>query len=318
MSGATFEHSPLGDAAAVERTRAAYPALGEHIDDLESIITPEFDRADRAAIDTQARLKQNRLIEMAGGALVAVFALVRLGVGDRAQWAGGAAAIVAGATGVIAIAGRRHGLDQWLDSRRIAEELRSLYFRWLTSIGDTDRTQRRRQLRAEVNRIISVEPIRIGAELTGLDASNTAAEPIGDQAWRLYRDARLRDQLEWMRGKSESVRTRTQALQTAQVVMMGGAAVCGLLSSYVTGDEGRLLAVPVAASAAVIGFLATVDTVTVSDQLAQHYQRTVRRLDVIDRALADERGSLDDVEEIEAVLMAEHRTWHRLTEGNQQ
>ena len=319
----THPMSPLGDHEAVHHAKAAYPDLALRIDDLEAVVTPEFDRADRAAIDTQARLKHNRLTEIAGGVLVAVFALVRLGLGDQARWTGGAAAVIAAGTGVVAVAGRRHGLEQWLDNRRIAEELRSLYFRWLVSTtgnrdADSDPAGLRRQLRSEVNRVIAVEPIRVGNELTGriIDQLQTD-QRIGDQAWRLYLEARLRDQVEWMRSKSDSVRTRTHALQWAQITMMTAAAVCGLVSGYVTGIEGRLLAVPVAATAVVVSFLATVDSITASDQLAQHYQRTLRRLDVIERALGDD-GSLDEVEEIESVLLAEHRIWHRIAEANQQ
>ena len=318
--------SPLGDRAAVDRAKAAYPVLAERIDDLEDIVTPEFDRADQTAIDTQAKLKRYRLLEIAGGVVVAVFALIRLGFGDDARWAGAAAAIVAAGTGAIAIAGRRHGLERWLDNRRIAEELRSLYFRWLVSQTSGDETaddavddhERRRRLRSEVTRLIAVEPIRLGAELTGpVDNGTPARQTIDDQAWQLYVDARFHDQTEWLRAKSDSVRVRTHTLQWAQVVMLGAAAVYGFISGYVSGTEGRILAVPVAATAVIVGFLATVDSVTASDQLAQHYLRTVRRLDVIDRGRAD-GGTFGDVEEIESVLLAEHRTWHRIAEGNQQ
>lgn len=342
----THPTSPLGDRAAVERATADFPDIAARIEDLEAVVTPEFDRADRAAIDTQVRLKHHRLTEIGGGVLVAVFALLRLALGDDARWAGGAAAVVAAGTGVVAVVGRRHGLEQWLDNRRIAEELRSLYFRWIVSVpeeatrpappadgdeGGDDRddgdvtagydAQRpdRRRLRAEVNRIISVEPVRVGHELTGrVIDDEQARRPIVGQAWQLYLTARLRDQVAWMRTKSNSVQTRTHALQWGQVAMMTAAAVCGLASGYVTGSGGRILAVPVAATAVIVSFLATVDSITASDQLAQHYERTVRRLAVIERAIGDELGSLDDVEAIESVLLAEHRTWHRITEGNQQ
>ena len=313
------EVSPLGDHAAVSTVKQRYPTLAEHIDDVEAIVTPEFDRADRAAIDTQARIKQNRLIEMGGGLLVVVFALIRLGVGDRAQWAAAVAAIIAAGTGVVSVAGRRHGLEQWLDNRRIAEELRSLYFRWLVSGAELPVQERRRKLRSEVTRIIAVESVRIGPELTGDEtASGDEDIPLHDDVWHLYREARLHDQLDWLRNRASRVSSRSRSLQNTQVLLMTAAAVCGLLSGYIDGDDGRLLAVPVAATAAIVGFLATVDALTASDRLAQHYERTVRRLDVIDRSLANSPATLADVELVEAVLLSEHRTWHRITEGNQQ
>ena len=314
--GPPDQASPLGDAAAIRAAQQRFPTLAEHIDDLEAIVTPEFDRADRAAIANQAGLKRNRLIELTGGVVTAVLAIVRLGFGDRAQWAGAAAAIVAAGTGVVVIAGRNHGLDQWLDNRRIAEELRSLYFRWLVSDAEAEREPRRARLRAEVTRIIAVEPIRVGPELTG-EVDHDGSDRLDAPTWELYRDARLRDQLAWMRGRSNRVAVRSSRLQTAEVTLMGGAAVCGLLSGYVDGEAGVLLAVPIAAMATIVAFLAAVDALTASEQVAKHYERTVRRLEVIDRSLDDSIGSLDDVESIENVLLAEHRTWHRITEGNQ-
>lgn len=308
--------SPLGDADAVAATTRRFPDLADDIADLEAIVTPEFDRADRAAIANQAGLKRNRLIELTGGVITAILAIIRLGLGDDARWAGAAAATVAAATGVVALAGRNHGLDQWLDHRRVAEELRSLYFRWLVSDAEADATERRARLRAEVNRIIAVEPIRVGPDLTGDDV-RTGGSRLDDATWQLYREARLRDQLAWMRSRSDRVAVRSNRLRSGQIVLMGGAAVCGLLSGYVGGRTGVLLAVPIAATATMVAFLAAIDALTASEQVAQHYERTVRRLEVIDRSLDDSTGSLDDVEEIENVLMAEHRTWHRITEGNQ-
>lgn len=310
--------SPLGGVDDVANAKAQYPALAERIDDLERIVTPEFDRTDRKAIETQSRLKRARLIEIAGGALVALFALVRLGFGDDAQWAGVVAAVIAAGTGVIAVAGRQHGLESWLDNRRVAEELRSLYFSSLIDTDDREPAAFRKRLRTRVSNTISVEATRMGPERDDTETSPASTDTVDEQAWALYRTARLRGQIDWMQRKTASVEGRTKALQSAQVVMMAGAAVCGLLSGYIDGTAGQALAVPVAATAVIVGFLATVDAITASDRLAQHYERTARRLTTIDNQLQDETGSLDDVEQIESVLMAEHRAWHRITEGNQQ
>ena len=94
------------------------------------------------------------------------------------------------------------------------------------------------------------------------------------------------------------------------------ASVCAALT-VLLGEDAGWLAVPVAASAGLVSFLAAVDSVVASERLAQHYERTVARLELIDRSL-DETGSRGDVEEVETVLMAEHRAWRRIAEGNQQ
>ncbi len=307
--------SPLGDPSAVARAGAEYPSLAPVIDDLEQVITPPFDHADHQAIVIQRTVKRTRLVEMTGGAIVAVLAITQL-VADTDGWVralGVAAAVIAAVTALAAGRGRGQRLDDWLDQRRIAEELRSLYFLALTSNELLDDPNRKRLVRVQVQQILKPERALPDFE-PDVDADPDLDALVPD-AWRLYREARLDDQISWMRGKTETVKARTGVLGGVQTGLIVIASICAALT-VLWGTDAQWLAVPVAASAGLVSFLAAVDSVVASERLAQHYERTVSRLELIERSL-DDTGSRGDVQEIETVLMAEHREWRRIAEGNQ-
>lgn len=307
--------SPLGDAASVDAAKRDHPGLAPVIDDLERVVTPPFDEMDRKAVATQRSVKRTRLIEMAGGATVAVLAIVQLSLDGRPeviQGLGVAAAVIAVITAMASGIGRGRSVGAWIGDRQRAEELRSLYFRVLTSTQLRQDPNRKRVVRAEVNQILDPEH-----ELESSDptvAARPDVHPLDDDAWELYREARLRDQIGWMRAKADTVSARTNRLGSLQTALIVVASVCSALTAV---GGSTLLAIPVAASATVITFIAAVDSVVASQRLAQHYQRTLARLELIDRSL-DGDGSLGDVDEIETVLLAEQRAWQRITEGNQQ
>lgn len=307
--------SPLGSAADVDRARSAHPGLAPVIDDLERVVTPHFDTMDRKAVATQRTVKRTRLIEMTGGVVVAVLAIVQLTLDGQPGWVQGlgvAAAVIAVITALASGMGRGRGVGEWLAERQRAEELRSLYFRVLTSTDLRRDPNRRRHIRAEVSNILDPDH-----ELEGADAQVAATPdptPLEDDAWQLYREARLHDQIAWMRGKAGSVSKRTESLGNLQTGLIVVASVCSALTAV---GGPTWLAIPVAASATVITFIAAVDSVVASQRLARHYQRNLERLELIDRSL-DADGARGDVEEIETVLMAEQRAWGRITEGNQQ
>ncbi len=308
--------SPLGDPDAVARARADHPGLAPIIDDLEQVITPPFDAADHQAITTQRTVKRTRLVEMTGGAIVAVLAITQL-VKETDDWIRGlgvATASIAAITAIAAGRGRGQSLEDWLDNRRIAEELRSLYFLALTSNDIRSNPNRRRLMRAQVQQILKPERALPDFE-PDVDADPNL-DRLDAETWQLYREARLDDQISWLRGKSETVKARTGMLGGLQTGLIVTASICAALT-VLLGADAWWLAVPVAASAGLVSFLAAIDSVVASERLAQHYERTVARLELIDHSL-DETGSRGDVEEVETVLMAEHREWRRIAEGNQQ
>ncbi len=310
--------SPLGDSAARARARADHPTLAPIIDDLEQVITPPFHAADRLAIVTQRAVKRTRLVEMAGAAAVAVLAITQIALrGDEwpgwIQALGIAAAVIAAITALAAGRGRSQNLEDWLDQRRIAEDLRSLYFLALTSTELADHPNRKRLVRAQVQQVL--KPKRNLPDFEPDVDIDPKMDRLGNAAWQLYREARLDDQLAWLRRKSETVKARTDLLGGVQTGLIVTASICAAIT--VARPGWWWFAIPVAASGGLVSFLAAVDSVVASERLAQHYGRTVARLELIERSL-DDTGSRGDVEEVELVLTAEHREWRRIAEGNQQ
>lgn len=321
-------NSPLGSAAEVERVRSLNGSIGAVIDDLERVVTPEFHRADQKAISSQRMIKRTRLSEMCGGALVATLAIIGLA---REEWQWGAmAGLIAGLTAVVSAQRRASQLEHWLDQRRVAEELRSLYFRVLTAAATIiDSADRRRWLGKQVDAVVAPEWI-----LAASDAANAPLDrgtPVDPTAWKVYRVQRLEAQINWMKGKSRTVTSRSKLFGHIQTALLAAAAIAGLIIGLVesastdvsqsgasTNDLTTWLGVIVAASAGLVSLAAAADTVVASERLAEHYDRTVHRLESIERSLDDDAGWTADIDHTEAVLLAEHRVWQRITQGNNQ
>ena len=260
--------SPLGNPDAVDKARADHPGLAPIIDDLEQVITPPFDAADRQAIHTQRTVKRTRLVEMTGGAIVAVLAITQL-IADTDAWIRGlgvAAASIAAITAIAAGRGRGQSLEDWLDNRRNAEELRSLYFLALTSNDLRRSPNRRRLVRAKVQQIL--KPERALPDFEPDVNADPDLDRLDTEAWQLYREARLDDQISWMRGKSATVKARTEMLGGLQTGLIVTASICAAFT-VLLGADAQWLAVPIAASAGLVSFLAAVDGVVASERLAQ-------------------------------------------------
>jgi hypothetical protein len=298
--------SPLGSADHVARIRGASPSLVPVIDDLEDLVTPEFAGADAAAVAARQMMSRHRMIDLAGGAVVTAFGLGRLGFGDGAQWCSAAAGLVAAAISASAMSQRGSQLDRWLDHRRLAEELRSLYFRHLVESAAMDDAPRRRAIRDDVGALIGGSEAR---SRTRAEADAAVAPTVSAEAWRVYAERRLRDQIEWMTAKSRSVEARTRVFGRAQMALMVMAALFGFASALVADPLGRALAIPVAAMAGLVAVVAAVDAVVANERLSTHYQRTAKRLQLIERSIGDTPASGGDISEIESILMAEHRAW---------
>jgi hypothetical protein len=309
--------SPLGGPAERAAIAAAHPALEDVIFDLERTITPEFHAADQDAITTQQAIKRNRLAEICGSALVATLAII--GLARDGEWAWGASAgVLAGLTAAFALHGRRQDLDRWLDRRRIAEELRSLYFTTLVSAADRDSIERRKMLRTATDDIIAPEFVRARDEPArpGVAEDRT----VGGAVWQVYRSERLRSQIDWMESKSRTVADRSRRLAWVQIGLLASAAIAGFAIATVeisdadwTGDLVTWLGVVVAASAGLVSLAASADGVVAGERLADNYVQTVARLRNVERDLDGDAGRTSDVAEIEWLLLGEHRSWRRIT-----
>lgn len=298
--------SPLGSAADVARIRETSPSLVKVIDDLEELVAPAFAEADAAAVVARQQMSRHRMIDLAGGAVVTALGLGRLAFGDGAQWCSAAAGLVAAAVSASAISQRGSQLDKWLDHRRLAEELRSLYFRHLVDSASMDDPVRRRAIGDDVGALIGGSEPRRGARADGTGDGTPA---VSAEAWRVYAERRLRDQIEWMTAKSRSVESRTRVFGRAQIGLMVMAAVFGFASSLVADPAGRAFAIPVAAMAGLVAVVAALDSVVANERLSTHYQRTAKRLELIERSIGQTPVSGGDISEIESILMAEHRAW---------
>ena len=311
-------NSPLGSPAERARFVADYPELRDVIADLERTVTPAFHDADHEAIQTQQMIKRNRLAEILGSALVATLAII--GLARENEWAWGASAgVLAGLTAAFALHGRRQDLDRWLDRRRVAEELRSLYFTTLTREPDHDSVERRRALRVETDAIIAPTFVRARDEPARPDVPDD--RPISGAAWQLYQTARLQAQIDWMEAKSQTVALRSQRLAWLQIGLLAAAAIAGFAIALLeiaeerrwTGDLATWLGVVVAASAGLVSLAASADGVVAGERLADNYLHTVKRLRNVQRDLEADMGRESDVAEIEWLLLGEHQSWRRIT-----
>ncbi len=310
--------SPLGGPAERAAIVAAHPALEDVICDLERTITPEFHAADQDAVQTQQAIKSNRLAEICGSALVATLAII--GLARDGEWAWGASAgVLAGLTAAFALHGRRQDLDRWLDRRRIAEELRSLYFTTLVSAADLDSMERRKMLRTATDDIIAPEFVRARDEPARPDVAEDRT--VGGAVWQVYRSERLRSQIDWMESKSRTVADRSRRLAWVQIGLLASAAIAGFAIATVeisseaewTGDLVTWLGVVVAASAGLVSLAASADGVVAGERLSDNYVQTVARLRNVERDLDADAGRTSDVAEIEWLLLGEHRSWRRIT-----
>ncbi len=320
MSDAAIEdelNSPLGSPAERAQVLLKYPELREVIADLERTVTPAFHDADRDAIRTQQTIKRNRLAEICGSALVATLAII--GLAQDQWWWGASAGVLAGLTATFAYHGRNQDLNRWLNRRRIAEELRSLYFTSLTSSTNLDSLERRRVLRAAIDDIISPEFVRAREDRGRPEVPED--QPVSGAAWQVYLTSRLASQIKWMEKTSKRVGDRSRQLGWVQVGLLATAAVAGFaiaafgIADDTDGTRGIVtwLGVVVAASAGLVSLAASADGVVAGERLAENYVETVKRLRNVKRDLDDEAGHTSDVAEVEWLLLGEHRSWQRIT-----
>lgn len=125
-----------------------YLALADRFAVADGAVLPAFLEQDAAAAAAQNRFRRFRLILMVGAALTTIFGAVQAALGDAA-WPGVFVAILGLATGAIANQYRRtQPLSRYLTSRAKAEELRSLYFRYLSGVDGAEQRELEKRVAA--------------------------------------------------------------------------------------------------------------------------------------------------------------------------
>ena len=127
--------APLTLDAAADQYRHLAPALRE----LQAVVVPLYDECNTEALLEQNRHRRQQVMLLIGALLTTSFGAVQAALAGSV-WPGIVVAIVAAGTSAVSSVGRRSAsLDRYLEFRRRAERLRSLYFRHLA--GSIDGTE---------------------------------------------------------------------------------------------------------------------------------------------------------------------------------
>ena len=118
--------------AAADEYRHLAPALR----DLQAVVVPLYDECNTEALLEQNRHRRQQVLLLIGALLTTSFGSIQAAL-TGSVWPGIVVAIVAAATSAVSSVGRRSAsLDRYLEFRRRAERLRSLYFRHLAGSID--------------------------------------------------------------------------------------------------------------------------------------------------------------------------------------
>ena len=306
---------PMEDAA-----RARYPALRPRLDDLDAILRDAFLAYDGDALALQRTHRQFQLALIISAALTSAFGALQAAV--DAAWTGIAVALVGlFATAVGNRQRRRAPLKRYLTERAKAEELRSLYFRYLAGLDGWDA----RRLEAEVAAISHPLPPPPLAAPPPSPPSPAAqpedgADPATDDettATADFLDAydahRLNGQFKWYGARIAEYDRAANQTGIVNEALLLVAAACGLVGAAMSswtvwlGFVAALLAVVAAAVASwadVVGFAANAELYRAAQAGLAHLRP--RRPDAAAATSADVAAYLDNVEDI---LLGEVRTW---------
>lgn len=148
-----FKQLPIGSSPSSwppfpDDEKAAYPALADRFAVLDSEVLPSFLELDAEAGAAQISYRRFRLTLMAGAGLTTVAGSLLAAVGG-ATWPGLIVAVLGlGTTGIANVYRRDQPLERYLTSRAKAEQLRSMYFRYLSGVDGDDRRALERQVAA--------------------------------------------------------------------------------------------------------------------------------------------------------------------------
>ena len=116
--------------------QAAFPALWDRFADADTAILPLFTKHDLAALAAQASHRRFQLVVTVGALLTTVSGALQAAWSDM-RWPGIVLALVGAATAAVANQQRRaRPMFRYLTERAKAEELRSLYYRYLSGVDD--------------------------------------------------------------------------------------------------------------------------------------------------------------------------------------
>lgn len=141
--GAERSHPPM-----TKEQQASFPLLRDRFEVLDEIVLEPFRKHDSVAIADQRRHRQFQLALAVCVGLTVTFGALQ--AADEGRWVGVVLTLLG--LGAAAIANRqrqRGALSRYLRERAKAEELRALYFSYLSGTGPASRTE----LEAAVARI---------------------------------------------------------------------------------------------------------------------------------------------------------------------
>ena len=152
--------------------RPDFPALQERFEDLDDTLVPAFSAHDGSALDAQQSYRRFQLVLVVGAALASFFGAVQATLGDDGRWAAIVVVVVGALTSFASSQLRREHLPaRYLVERAKAEELRALYFEYLSGVGDA------RALEARVADIRERKPgdpnLEAGRATSGADPAAT-------------------------------------------------------------------------------------------------------------------------------------------------
>jgi hypothetical protein len=300
-----------------DAARARYPSLQSRLAELDAAVVEPFVTHDHEALAVQRRHRQFQLALIVGAALTSALGALQAAV--DAAWTGIAVAVVgAAATAVGNQQRRRAPLRQYLTARAKAEELRSLYFRYLAGLDGWDI----RRLEAEVAAIVHPLPpapetapapppvVQSSAGAGPAKEDGTAATAEFLVAYDVHR---LTDQYDWYGARVEEYDDAAAQTGFVNEGLLFLAAVCGAVGAAVAsqtvwlGFAAALLAAVAAAVAAwadVVGFAANAELYRAARAGLAHLRP--RRPDAAEATPAEVAAYVDDVEDI---LLGEVRTW---------
>jgi hypothetical protein len=143
-----IRHSPGSWPPFPDEQKASYPALADRFATVDSEVLPAFLESDADASAAQIRYRRFRLTLIVGAGLTTIAGALLAALGG-ATWPGLVVAVLGLATTAVANLFRRdQPLERYLTSRGKAEQLRSIYFRYLSGVDGNDRRALEKQVAA--------------------------------------------------------------------------------------------------------------------------------------------------------------------------
>lgn len=131
--------------------KASYPALADRFTVVDSEVLPAFMELDTEASQAQISYRRFRLTLILGAGLTTIAGALLAALGG-ATWPGLLVAVVGlGTTGVANAYRRDQPLERYLTSRAKAEQLRSMYFRYLSGVDADDQRALEKRVAAIVH-----------------------------------------------------------------------------------------------------------------------------------------------------------------------